>query len=203
ASVGSPCGGDPTTMALGRRQRDRDRRESPVPRLAGILRFATVPTLEHRVVLRRLGRDRRSVLLGGAAHGARVGRPATLGTGARVPHRARRGHDVGVVAWPRPRRVVGTGDDGRCAAAGVVGWTRHWFGVAGRRRAAAYGLVVLAAYVVANAGVSVVAKAQIRAAAAQRFGPDARWAALPIVGRPLRWEGLSASPDSVPGRWWA
>jgi len=75
--------------------------------------------------------------------------------------------------------------------------------VAGRRRAAVYGLVVLAAYAAANAGASRVAKAQIRAAAAQRFGPDARWAALTIVGRPFRWEALSASPDSVAGRGWA
>src|SRR5438132_61255 len=90
-----------------------------------------------------------------------------------------------------------------CAAAGVVGWTRHWFGVAGQRRAAAYGLVVLAAYAAANAGASLVARAQIRAAASQRFGPDARWAPLTIVGRPFRWEGLSASPDSVAGRGWA
>ena len=105
------------------------------------------------------------------------------------------GHDL-VVWWVR-LALVG------CAAAGVVGWTRHWFGVAGQRRAAAYGLVVLAAYAAANAGASLVAKAQIRAAASQRFGPDARWAALTIVGRPFRWEGLSASPDSVAGRGWA
>src|SRR5439155_1082451 len=103
-----------------------------------------------------------------------------------------RGHDL-VVWWVR-LALVG------CAAAGVVGWTRHWFGVAGRRRAAAYGLVVLAAYAAANAGASLVAKAQIRAAAAQRLGPDARWAALTIVGRPFRWEGLSASPDRGAGR---
>src|SRR5437870_8743544 len=106
-----------------------------------------------------------------------------------------RGNDL--VEWWLRLAMVG------CAAAGVVGWTRHWFGVAGRRRAAAYGLVVLAAYVAANAGGGLVAKAQIRAAAAQRFGPDARWAALTMVGRPLRWEGLSASPDSVAGRGWA
>ena len=105
------------------------------------------------------------------------------------------GHDL-VVWWVR-LAMVG------CAAAGVVGWTRHWFGVAGQRRAAAYGLVVLAAYAAANAGASLVAKAQIRAAASQRFGPDARWAPLTIVGRPFRWEGLSASPDSVAGRGWA
>jgi membrane-bound metal-dependent hydrolase YbcI (DUF457 family) len=106
-----------------------------------------------------------------------------------------RGHDV--VTWWVQLAMVG------CAVAGVVGWTRHWFGVAGRRRAAAYGLVVLAAYTAANAGASWVAKAQVRAAAAQRFGADARWAALTIVGQPFRWEALSASPDSVAGRGWA
>jgi membrane-bound metal-dependent hydrolase YbcI (DUF457 family) len=104
-------------------------------------------------------------------------------------------HDV--VVWWVQLAMVG------CAAAGVVGWIRHWFGVAGRRRAAAYGLVLLAAYAAANAGVSVAAKAAARAAATQRFGPDARWAALTIVGRPFRWEALSASTDSVAGRGWA
>src|SRR5205807_4083424 len=88
-----------------------------------------------------------------------------------------RGHDL-VVWWVR-LALVG------CAAAGLVGWTRHWFGVAGRRRAATYGLVVLAAYAAANAGGSLVAKAKIRAAAATRFGPDASRAAVTIVGRPL------------------
>ena len=101
-----------------------------------------------------------------------------------------------VVSWVRLGTVV-------CAAAGVVGWMRHWFGVAGRRRAAAYGLVVLAAYAAANAAVSVPAKAQARAAAIRRFGPDARWAALTLVGRPFRWETLSASGDSVAGGEWA
>src|SRR6266571_3802678 len=55
-----------------------------------------------------------------------------------------RGHDL-VVWWVR-LAMVG------CAAAGVVGWTRHWFGVAGQRRAAAYGLGVVAAYAAADAG---------------------------------------------------
>src|SRR3989449_2075769 len=96
-----------------------DRRESPVPRLAGILRFTTVPALERAVVLRRLGRDRRSRLLGGAARGARLGRPAPLGTGARVPRHAPWRHDAGVVARPRPRRVVGA-----AGAGGVRGGRR-------------------------------------------------------------------------------
>ena len=100
-----------------------------------------------------------------------------------------------VVWWVRVATVV-------FAAIGVVGWMRHWFGVAGRRRAAGYGLVVLAVYVAANAAVSVPVKAQTRAAAVQRFGPDASWAALTMLGRPFRWEALSASPDSVVGEGW-
>src|SRR3989441_7147687 len=78
-----------------------------------------------------------------------------------------------VVWWVRGATVV-------FATVGVVGWMRHWFRVAGRRRAAGYGLVVLAAYIAAHAAVSVPVKAQIRAAAIQRFGPDASWAALTI-----------------------
>ena len=101
-----------------------------------------------------------------------------------------------LVVWWVQLAMVG------CAATGVLGWTRHWFGVAGRRRAAAYGLVVLAAYAGVNAGASVAAKAQARGAARQRFGPDARWAALTIVGHPFRWEALAASTDSVAGRGW-
>src|SRR5881296_1139133 len=188
AAVGPAGVGARTALALGRHVRHRARRESPVPRLAGILRFATVPALERAVVLRRLGRDRRSVLLGGAARGARLGRPAPLGTGARVPRHAPWRHDAGVVARPRPRRVVGT------AGAG---------GVRGGRRGGLDPALVRSGGPAANAGASLVAKAQIRAAAAQRLGPDARWAALTIVGRPFRWEGLSASPDSVAGRGWA
>jgi membrane-bound metal-dependent hydrolase YbcI (DUF457 family) len=105
-----------------------------------------------------------------------------------------RGNDV-VVWWVRAGTVA-------FAAVGAVGWTRHWFGVAGRRRAAGYGLVLLAAYVGANAAASVAAKSRARTAATQRFGPDARWAALTTVGRPFRWDALSASPDSVAGQGW-
>src|SRR5690348_17918208 len=67
ATVGASDDGAPTALALGCRVCRRDRRQSPVPRLAGILRFATVPTVDRAVVLRRLGCDRRSDLLGGAA----------------------------------------------------------------------------------------------------------------------------------------
>src|SRR2546426_4005483 len=121
AAVGASGDGAHTALALGRHVRHRDRRESPVPRLAGILRFATVPALERAVVLRRLGRDRRSLLLGGAARGARVGRSATLGTRARVPRHAPWRHDAGVVARPRPRRVVGTAGAGGVRGGGRGG----------------------------------------------------------------------------------
>src|SRR2546429_2265839 len=106
-----------------------------------------------------------------------------------------RGHDL-VVWWVRVGMVG-------CTAVGVIGWMRPWFGVAGRRRAAVYGLLLLGAYAATSAGASAAAKADARAAATRRFGPDARWAALTIVGRPFRWEALSASTDSVAGRGWA
>jgi len=89
------------------------------------------------------------------------------------------------------------------AALAVVGWERHWFGVARRRRAAAYGLLVLALYVGASAAAGTVARAEARAAAKERFGTDARWAALTVVGRPFHWETLIASADSVAGPGWA
>src|SRR3989442_15813557 len=110
--MGSSCGVDPAILALGRRVRHRERRESPLLGLAGILRFATVPPLERAVVLRRLGRDRRSVLLGGAARGARLGCAAPLGAGARVPRLAGGGHHAGAVAGARSRRVGGWGGGG-------------------------------------------------------------------------------------------
>src|SRR2546423_6821658 len=119
AAVGASGDGARTALALGRHVRHRDRRESPVPRLAGILRFATVPALERAVVLRRLGRDRRSLFLGRRARGGRLGRPAPLGTGARVPRHAPWRHDAGVVGRPRPRRVVGA-----AGAGGVRGGRR-------------------------------------------------------------------------------
>src|SRR5436309_8323913 len=106
-----------------------------------------------------------------------------------------RGHDLAV--WWVRLGMLG------CAAAGVGGWTGHWFGVAGARRAAAYGLLVLGVYAAASAGTSVVAKAQARTTATRRFGPDARGAALTMVGRPFRWEALSASTDSIARDRWA
>jgi membrane-bound metal-dependent hydrolase YbcI (DUF457 family) len=88
------------------------------------------------------------------------------------------------------------------ALTAMVGWTRHWFGVAGRRRAAAAGVLVLAAYAAANAAASVAAKQAARHAAIARYGPAAQWAALTIVGRPFRWELLAASADSIASPGW-
>src|SRR5206468_9639217 len=62
----------------------------------------------------------------------------------------------------------------------VVGWVRHWFGVAGRRRAAGYGLLTLGLYAAANAVASLPRKAHAREAAQRRFGPGAEWAALTV-----------------------
>lgn len=86
---------------------------------------------------------------------------------------------------------------------GGVGWVRHWFGVAGRQRAAVIGLVVLALYAGAQAIASVPAKSAIRQAATARFGARAQWAALTRVGGPFRWNAMFASPDTVAGSDWA
>ena len=89
-----------------------------------------------------------------------------------------------------------------CAVTGLVGWTRHWFGVAGRRRVAAYGVLALAVYAAVSGAASVVAKVDARKTATRRFGADARWAALTLVGRPFQWEMMAASADSVAGGGW-
>ncbi|HEY6109810.1 MAG TPA: metal-dependent hydrolase [Gemmatimonadales bacterium] len=86
---------------------------------------------------------------------------------------------------------------------GAVGWVRHWFGVAGRRAAAAWSLAVLAVYAGMQAVASVPAKARVQHDAVARFGPDASWAALTSVGRPFQWEAMYASRDSVAGPGWA
>src|SRR5207247_8673218 len=58
---------------------------------SGLVRPASVPAVERALVLRGLGRDRRSILLGGAARRTGVGLPAPLGAGApRTP-----GHEWG------------------------------------------------------------------------------------------------------------
>jgi membrane-bound metal-dependent hydrolase YbcI (DUF457 family) len=105
------------------------------------------------------------------------------------------GRDV-VAPWVKLATTVGAGG---C----VLGWVRHWFGVAGRRRVAAYALVALAGYAGANALASLGVKARVHADAVRRFGPAAQWAALTVVGRPFQWTPIYASPDTVAGRDWA
>ncbi len=89
------------------------------------------------------------------------------------------------------------------ALTAVLGWTRHWVGVAGRRRAALASLLVLAAYAAASGVASAVAQAQARSAAIRRFGPGASWAALTVVGHPFQWELVAVSGDSIAGPDWA
>ena len=85
----------------------------------------------------------------------------------------------------------------------AVGWTRHWFGVDGRRRAAARAVLALAGYGLAQGIASLPAKAAARRAAIARFGSGAQWAALTVVGRPFSWEPIYASADTVAGDDWA
>src|SRR5439155_1311113 len=87
------------------------------------------------------------------------------------------------------------------ALSALAGLVLHWH--ARRREAAAYALLVLAAYVGANAAVSVWGKASVRATAIRRFGPEAQWAALAVVGHPFRREPIYAGADTVAGRGWA
>ena len=87
-------------------------------------------------------------------------------------------------------------------ATGAAGWTSHWFGVARRRRAAVYGLALLAAYAGAQALASLGARAGAGHAAAARFGPGATSAVLTIAGQPFAWEPMYASADTVVGPGW-
>src|SRR3989442_1456650 len=78
---------------------------------------------------------------GGAPRGAAGGGAGPPGARALVPPLPLRGVMPGVggrrpLVVGGPRRGGGGGGGG-----GVGGGPRHWFGVAGRRRAAAYGLV--------------------------------------------------------------
>lgn len=86
----------------------------------------------------------------------------------------------------------------------LIGWARYWFGPVGRQRVATLALVILAIYAEAH-GIAVQSrKAAIRQQAVQRFGPDAKWAALTRVGRPFTWVAIHASADTVAtGDWLA
>src|SRR6267378_8623840 len=77
-----------------------------------------------------------------------------------------------LVVWWVQLAMVG------CAGVGVMGWTRHWFGVAGRRRAAAYGLVVLAAAVDSSDGGVRVSLWDVRYHAPGSGAPG--WAAVQV-----------------------
>jgi hypothetical protein len=88
-----------------------------------------------------------------------------------------------------------------CVIAGV-GWTRYWFGPVARRRAAAFALLVLAGYAIAQGVVAAARKHDIQQIAQKRFGKDASSAALTEVGRPFTWEAIYASVDTVAGDDW-
>ncbi len=85
---------------------------------------------------------------------------------------------------------------------GAAGWVRRWVGVAGRRRAAAYAVALLAAYAGAHALASVAPRTDARTTAFRRFGRGAAWAALTVPGRPFSWQPIYAGPDSVAGPDW-
>jgi membrane-bound metal-dependent hydrolase YbcI (DUF457 family) len=84
-----------------------------------------------------------------------------------------------------------------------VGWVRFWLGPVARRQAATLSLAALAGYVVVHAVLCVPAKAAVRHAAQERFGPAAQWAALTRIGHPFTWEPIYASADTVAGPGWA
>lgn len=114
---------------------------------------------------------------------------------------------TGLVIWGGgPTRVVALWVKLVCAALcviGVVGWTGHWFGVAGRRRAAAFAVLGLGLYALGQGIASVPVKTHARRQARARFGEAAQWAALTVVGRPFDWERIAAHTDTVAGGDWA
>ena len=87
-------------------------------------------------------------------------------------------------------------------ALAMVGWMRYWFGPVARRAAAATALVSLVLYVLVHVAAGFTEKLEIRRTARARFGERADWAALTIPGRPLTWEAVYASRDSVAGDGW-
>jgi inner membrane protein len=86
---------------------------------------------------------------------------------------------------------------------GAVGWAPHWFGPARARRAAAIGLLVLSAYATMHALRTLPIKARLSQVAVRRFGPDARWAALTVAGRPFDYEPMMSGADTVAGPDWS
>ena len=107
-----------------------------------------------------------------------------------------------VLLHPLPTHWLKAAWIGTCLVA-AFGWVAHWCGTAGRRRAAAYALALLATYAGAQGLVSLRAKAAARRAALARFGTSAQWAALTVVGQPFRWQPIFASADTVATPEWA
>ena len=101
----------------------------------------------------------------------------------------------GVPAWLRVGCVV-------MLVLGAVGWVRHMFGVAARRRVSTVALLVLACYAGAQGIASFPAKSAARHTAVTRFGTDAQWAALTRIAHPFGWEPVVASHDTVAGPGW-
>jgi inner membrane protein len=89
------------------------------------------------------------------------------------------------------------------SAAGMVGWLQHWFGPARRRLAAVTAIAVLLVYAGSQALVSIPVKVAVRHEAVRRFGANASWAALTVVGHPFVWESMLAGPDTIVGHGWA
>ncbi|HTY06813.1 MAG TPA: metal-dependent hydrolase [Gemmatimonadales bacterium] len=89
------------------------------------------------------------------------------------------------------------------AAAGVVGWHRHWFGPGARRAAAATALLILSGYTLAQAGTAMVLRHRLGAVARARFGPDATYALVTRPGYPFTWDRVMADSDTVAGPGWS
>lgn len=105
----------------------------------------------------------------------------------------------------RGRTLVAPWLLGACALTfGVagLGWMLNWFGPPGARRAATAALTFLVAYAVAQGIVSFAGRTAVRLEATARFGPDASWAAMTVVGHPFTWEAIYADRDSVAGAGW-
>lgn len=85
----------------------------------------------------------------------------------------------------------------------LVGWIRYWFGPIGRQRIAAWSMVVLGTYVLAQGVLVQDRKHEIQQIAARRFGLDARWAALTRIGWPFSWEPVYANSDTVASDDWS
>jgi len=86
---------------------------------------------------------------------------------------------------------------------GAAGWVPHWFAPRRARRVARFGLLVLVVHIGALAVLGLPAKARLAREARDRFGPDATWAALTVVGRSLGSDKMMAGPDTVAGPGWA